>query len=408
MQQPFRFIHASDFHLERPPRGLAEVPDHLRGAFVEAPYRAAERVFDAAIKERVDFVALAGDLLDPLATGPRGLVFIGEQFERLAEKGIKVYWAGGRADDFERWVEAWPLGDNVVRFPLHRAERVIHHRNGEPIAQILGTSSQQRKKIRASDFHADGSPLYSVAIAYGSADAEILAGHEMNFWALGGERARRVVLSGPTTAHYCGMPQARRPQETGPQGCTLVQIDETQRVRTNFIATDAIRYQHERVSVSETISSEQLLQVLNARIGELLIDPFGPDLLIYWNILGSKSLSAELRRGKLAAELLARLRTDHAQSRPAAWTVSIETDAVANVPGELIDEESVLGEFLRTVQHYIEHPEKVVDFEPFLAERHLAGSLGAAVALDAAERNRVLADVAALGMELLSPEESRS
>ncbi len=52
MQQPFRFIHSSDFHLERPPRGLTEVPEHLRGAFVDAPYRAAERVFDAAIKER--------------------------------------------------------------------------------------------------------------------------------------------------------------------------------------------------------------------------------------------------------------------------------------------------------------------------------------------------------------------
>ena len=59
MIDPFRFIHASDFHLERPPRGLTEVPDHLRAPFVDAPYRAAERVFDAAIKERVDFVVLA-------------------------------------------------------------------------------------------------------------------------------------------------------------------------------------------------------------------------------------------------------------------------------------------------------------------------------------------------------------
>ena len=109
MTQPFRFVHAADFHLERPLRGLAEVPDHLRVALIDAPYRAAERVFDAAIKERVDFVVLAGDILDPLAAGPRGLVFLGEQFQRLAAQGIRVYWAGGRSDDFERWIDAWHI-----------------------------------------------------------------------------------------------------------------------------------------------------------------------------------------------------------------------------------------------------------------------------------------------------------
>ena len=156
-------------------RGLTEVPDHLRGAFADAPYRAAERVFDAAIKERVDFVALAGDLIDPPLAGPRGLVFLGEQFARLAEKDIKVYWAGGRSDNFERWAEAWPLGVNVLRFPLNRVQRITHERGGQPLVQILGTSSGQRRKIRAADFHADGSELFSVAVAHGSADPDVLA-----------------------------------------------------------------------------------------------------------------------------------------------------------------------------------------------------------------------------------------
>ncbi len=36
--RPFRFVHAGDFHLELPPQGLAEIPDHLRELFVEAAY----------------------------------------------------------------------------------------------------------------------------------------------------------------------------------------------------------------------------------------------------------------------------------------------------------------------------------------------------------------------------------
>ena len=42
-QPPLRFVHAGDLHLERPLSGVSEVPDHLREAFLEAPYLAAEQ-----------------------------------------------------------------------------------------------------------------------------------------------------------------------------------------------------------------------------------------------------------------------------------------------------------------------------------------------------------------------------
>jgi hypothetical protein len=409
LNAPFRFIHASDFHLDRPPRGLVEVPDHLRPVLVDAPYRAAERVFDAALKEHVDFVVLAGDLVDPVMAGPRGLVFLGEQFRRLAQRGIGVYWALGRGDRFDLLADSWPLPQGIVRFARDRVERVVHRRGDQPIAQILGTGTQQRKKIRLSDFHPDGSDLFAVAVAHGSADAEVLARHPTNYWALGGEHQRRAVLGGPSVAHYCGSPQGRRPRETGPHGCTLVHVDESGGARTSFIPTDAVRYLDERVAVNESTTPDQLQQVLRERIGELAGDPFGPDLLVHWLIVGSKGLSAELRRGKLAIELAARLRSDHATARPSVWTVSIETEPGAEVPLERYEEETLLGEFLRTVRHYADHPEDPLDLEPYLAARHGAGSLGAAVALDEPdERQRVLAEVARLGVALLSPQEQRA
>ncbi|MEN6450590.1 MAG: hypothetical protein ABFC96_08880, partial [Thermoguttaceae bacterium] len=63
--RPFRFIHASDFHLERPLMGVAEVPDHLRPLFLDAPYTAARQVFDAALAEDADFVVLGGGIVVP-------------------------------------------------------------------------------------------------------------------------------------------------------------------------------------------------------------------------------------------------------------------------------------------------------------------------------------------------------
>lgn len=160
MAEPFCFLHAADLHLERPLRGLAEVPDHLRAALVDAPYRAAERVFDAAVRENVDFVVLAGDVIDPPSAGPRGLVFLAGQFQRLAEKNIAIYWAGGANDQFERWLDAWPLPANVTRFSLHRLQQVVHLRATSPLAHIQGVSTHQRRRVPTEHYSGDTGGLF--------------------------------------------------------------------------------------------------------------------------------------------------------------------------------------------------------------------------------------------------------
>ena len=90
-ERRLRFIHASDFHLERPLQGVGEVPDHLRDAFLEAPYHAAEQVFETAIAEQADFLVLAGDIIESAAAGPHGADFLRQQFQRLADHDVAVY-----------------------------------------------------------------------------------------------------------------------------------------------------------------------------------------------------------------------------------------------------------------------------------------------------------------------------
>ncbi len=124
--QPFRFVHASDFHLELPPQGVAEVPDHLRELFLESAYWAAERVFETVLAEEAEFLILAGDVLDPQKTGPRGPIFLIDQFERLAEREIAVYWASGRVDPADAWPPALKLPGNVHLFPRGSLEEFVH------------------------------------------------------------------------------------------------------------------------------------------------------------------------------------------------------------------------------------------------------------------------------------------
>ena len=87
-QPPFRFLHAADLHLEAAMEGLADAQASLVELLVDCPLRAAARVFDAAIDQQVDFALLAGGVVDPNRSGPREWLFLMEQFQRLADRGI--------------------------------------------------------------------------------------------------------------------------------------------------------------------------------------------------------------------------------------------------------------------------------------------------------------------------------
>ena len=146
-KESFRFLHAGDFHLEKPMQDLTDIPEHLKGALVDAPWKSAEALFETALIESVDFVLLSGDLLNPISSGASGPAFLLEQFERLAQRNIPVYWAGGTVDDPERWPEAVPLPPNVHYFSRKDIESIVFRRNGTPLATIISRSKIGRAHV---------------------------------------------------------------------------------------------------------------------------------------------------------------------------------------------------------------------------------------------------------------------
>ena len=140
MTQPLRLVHTSDLHLERPLYGLADIPDHLRELLIEAPYHAAEQVFETALAEDVDGVLLAGDVLHVDRAGPPAIVLLLDQFARLGERNIPIYWAGGMVDAPDTWPRSVTLPKNVHVFPVGHVESFDLARAGETIARVQGTS----------------------------------------------------------------------------------------------------------------------------------------------------------------------------------------------------------------------------------------------------------------------------
>jgi DNA repair exonuclease SbcCD nuclease subunit len=367
MTQPLRLVHASDFHLERPLYGLAEIPDHLRELLVEAPYHAAEQVFETALAEDVDAIVLAGDVLHVDRAGPPAIVLLLDQFARLGERNIPIYWAGGSVDGPDTWPRSVSLPKNVHVFPVGRVESLDLARAGETIARVQGTSCRDDGLVDAKGFHRDAHGLFTIGIAHGTSDSAGHEGDRVHYMALGGRHQQQTVDTEPGIAHYCGTPQGRGPSETGPHGCTVVTVDDTRIAKTKFVATDTVRWLDQAMEVTATTKQEQLHDRMVERLEKLQAQHPGIDLFVRWNIRGTGPLVNRLRPNSLADELLVDLRRRFGERAPFIWSASISCDSPLSVPAEWYDQETCLGDFLRVVRDF-ETSESAFDLQHFLPD----------------------------------------
>jgi DNA repair exonuclease SbcCD nuclease subunit len=404
---PFRFLHASDFHLEQPLTGLADVPEHLRELILDAPYSSAAKVFETAILDGVAYVVLSGDIVEPLLAGPRGLLFLVEQFEKLAAKGIEVFWAGGAVDPPDAWPSALALPNNVHVFPSGRVDEYLIRRDGVPVARVLGTSREHGQNLRTGEFRPDPSGLFTVAVAYGDVDPAMQT-RGIHYWALGGRHerlspgGREGSTPGQTIVHYCGTPQGRHPGDTGVRGCTLVQVDEQNQTRTSVLPCDVVRWQTEQIVLEKEMTNQELESRMRDRLHLLREVSPQMNLLVSWVLSGESNLAHELQRGRLAADLLDGLRGDFGFQSPVMWSLGMEMDFAPGVPADWFEQETIRGDFLRAIEQLRMNPGEPLGIEDYLPESYRAGTLATALENEEnAVRRHVLNEATQLGLELL-------
>ncbi|MEL6896257.1 MAG: metallophosphoesterase, partial [Planctomycetota bacterium] len=293
--ESFRFIHASDFHLETPLGEMDVLPPHLRDTLALAPRRAATAVFEAALVENIDFLVLSGDLLNPASAGPFGISLLLQYFDALSEMDTPVFWAAGSADDPQKWPEAAPLPDNVTLFPKGRVSSVPMVRSGQTICNVVGRSSDGRSQLHIPSFRIDPTDHFTIGVGYGEATPEALSEARFDYWALGGRHQRCHLEGGGTAgAGYSGSPQARRHEEAGPHGYTIVDIDSDQNARIHDVDCDAVRYETIKLSGAEIAAADDIRQLMANRIARLRHDNGNRALLLRWEISAgdAESISA--------------------------------------------------------------------------------------------------------------------
>ena len=408
-QRPFRFLHASDLYLDRPVTGLGDLPAHLLPRVIDAPRKAAERLFDAAIREQVDFVVLCGNVLNPYQTGPWGPVFLVSQLEKLAAANIRVYWAAGKLDAAERWPAELPLPPNVTLFPTSHVEELVFEKDGFSIARILGESrSPERRKIRPGEFNPDNTGLFTVAVTVGKVNPALLKKRGIDYWALGGMPARHTSYGETPTAkeplkpsespnaknqtaenkkpkadalkrvkddfarssivHYPGPSLARSFDETGNYGATLVEVDETGKIHLSLVPITPLRFVSEQVRFESGTSFDRLKDELRDRLIAYQSMQDNCDLYINWAIDSSEEYELKLRRDGVAEKIRDQLRQEFGMNEPFAWVVEIKTAIPEHFPPEYYEQETIMGDYLRKLRRYYQPDAKMPSLERYLPQ----------------------------------------
>ncbi len=401
MPEEFKFVHAADFHLDDQMEGLAELPVHLKQSIANAPYAAARGVFDLAISEAVDFVLLSGDLLDLEQAGCRASAFLLSQFERLAEKNIRVYWCGGEVDYPDRWPTAVELPKNVQTFSAAAVDELVVERRGKPLATIIASGFDHRRR-GIGEFIVEAAAPFPIVMTHGQLDSVVLAAKHVRYWALGGQHKPALVDRSTSWVAYPGTPQARRPEETGAHGCHLVRVDGTGTVRTQFIELDSVRWMPQKLALAESSTPDQIRELLTDRALKLISEHPEQTLLVTWQLSPAGEFNPQLRQHRLQQETLKWLRDEFGRSEQGIWSISLQTDPPAALPASWYEEDTILGDYLRALGRYQGDESIGLALHDYLPRSVQPDAVAEVLRLQGEERTRVLSAAGLMGVEYLT------
>ena len=272
------FIHSGDIHLGAPFRGLRALSRKWADRLVSAIPEAFDRVVDASVENKVDFLVLAGDVFDTDKPSYAHYRHFIKGMERLKEAGIPAYIVAGNHDPFSNWHNYQDaLPENVHLFPSDEAEYFVHRRNGEPVALIAarGFSNQPAGgdiakgiTLRAAEEACGVKAPFSVGILHTGywmdpykapcTEASLLSS-QIDYWALCHIHRRYLQPEHDPRIAYCGCAQGRDIKETGSRGCFKVTLEEGLPNKVQFIPTASVEWEQISLDVSECVGVDDIL-----------------------------------------------------------------------------------------------------------------------------------------------------
>ena len=303
----FRFLHAADIHLDSPLRGLDGQEGDIAERIRSAPRRAFENLVGFAIRERVDFLVIAGDLYDGDWKDYRTGRFFSRQMGLLNAAGIPVFLLYGNHDAESRMTKALELPPNVRVF---RSRSPQTFTLDEPGVALHGQSFRE-KAVTANLAVAYPSPrrgLFNIGVLhtglggmakgteehdnYAPCTLTDLTAKGYEYWALGHIHRRQVLHEGPWVV-FPGNLQGRHVRETGPKGAALVTVRDGE-TDVGFLDFDVVRWETAEVRARGAESFEDISDAIREAVAPLVKDAGDRLLVLRIRLFGRTRLHGRL------------------------------------------------------------------------------------------------------------------
>jgi DNA repair exonuclease SbcCD nuclease subunit len=270
----FKFLHAADVHLDAPLVGLARYPgaplEDVRGS----TRRAFTNLVDLAIRERVAFIAIAGDLFDGAGRDYHTALFFISEASRLRSAEIPLLVISGNHDAQSVLVKQLHAPDNVTLLPATKPESVVLE-NVPAVVHGQGFARPQLLDNLVDNYPAPHSGVLNVGLLHTSVDGRLghagyapckladLQGKGYDYFALGHVHAREVLSSEPWIV-FSGCTQGRHIREAGAKGATLVTVESDEITSVDHHDLDVLRWAQIDVSATAADEDELLTRVRDA------------------------------------------------------------------------------------------------------------------------------------------------
>jgi exonuclease SbcD len=369
----FSFIHTADLHLDSPFRGLRQVDGEIADLLKDATFRAFDNVVELALKNKVDFILVAGDVYDAADRSLRAQLKFADGLKKLAVAGIRSFVCHGNHDPLDGWIASlqWPEEVHIfepelesVPVTLGGADVVLIHGISYPHSQIddsfgRGFERQGSQPFQIGLFHCSvgSDPAHET---YAPRTLSELVAANLDYWALGHVHANRVLMDGHPFVAYPGTTQGRHIREPGPRGCLVVQVDGQGAVNARFEPVDAARWFSHELHIDDLETEGDLVEALERTCDEIGDEAQGRPAIVRITLSGRGVLHSVLRRPQVVDDLTERLRETGLASSPPVFVEQIRLQTNTPVDLELRRKSAdFLGEVLRLIQNTREKPTRL-------------------------------------------------
>jgi len=367
-----RFVHAADLHLDSPFVGIKAVaPEHVTNALHSATFSAYQNIIKLCIDESVDALLVAGDVYDSSDRSLRAQLKFVAGLEQLHEAGIRSFVCHGNHDPLDGWEARLDYPPSCTRFgPQFQAAPVFDDDPGRAVVQGISYPTRDIHHNLVRDLDEVNSNAFSIGLLHTNVDGNTghasyapcslddLRSSSIDYWALGHVHTQQILSEQSPTVVYPGNSQGRHPNESGPRGVYLVEVDGAKNLQLDFRAVDTVRWQRSVLDISPLETEQELLDSLDQTMTDAQGEAGGRSVVLQVTLTGRGGLYSALQRPNFIESLLEDLNGEWEGRSPFVWCERIEDNTGAPFNRqERIEGSDFLAELLKTVDRAKNEPD---------------------------------------------------